>query len=279
MGFNSRGLDYVVERLRERAGRPGIVGLNLGKNRETDDAAVDYEKGIRATANLVSYLVINVSSPNTPGLRDLQRRATLESLLSRLIAVRDATNPRTPLLVKIAPDLSPDDCEDIAAVALGCGINGIIVSNTTTDRSHLRSRSSREEGGLSGVPLFRSSTQVLAQIFVSTKGQVPLIGVGGISSAADAYEKICAGASLVQLYTALAFRGPMLVSEIKWELVELLRANGFSSVRQAVGSRSIVWTNVDERRYSESLGHTTASHDREQKTARMGSELSALSGV
>jgi dihydroorotate dehydrogenase len=282
MGFNSRGLAYVLDRLRIRTGRPGIVGLNLGKNRETEDAAADYEEGIRATANLVSYLVINVSSPNTPGLRDLQRRATLEGLLSRLISVRDAANPRTPLLVKIAPDLSPAECEDVASVALSCGINGIVVSNTTTDRPHVTSRTSQQEGGLSGVPLFHKSTQVLARIFALTGGRIPLIGVGGIGSAADAFEKICAGASLVQIYTALAFRGPMLVSEIKWGLVELLTANGFSSVQQAVGARSAAWISAGERPYSGFLTdqvsgklHVTSSTNR----CRLASEVSSVSGI
>jgi dihydroorotate dehydrogenase len=180
----------------------------------------------------------------------LQRRATFERLLSRLISVRDASNPHTPLLVKIAPDLSPDECEDIASVALSSGIDGIVVSNTTTDRPHVTSRSSKQEGGLSGIPLFQRSTQVLARIFVLTKGRVPLIGVGGIASAADAYEKICAGASLVQLYSAVSFRGPMLVSEIRWGLAELLTANGFSSIQQAVGTRSTAWMSSGEHPYS-----------------------------
>lgn len=248
MGFNSRGLPYVLERLRARSGRQGIIGLNLGKNRETEDAAVDYAVGIRDAGNLVSYLVVNVSSPNTPGLRDLQRRAPFEQLLGRLITIRDATNARTPLLVKIAPDLSPEECEDIASVALEYGINGIIISNTTTDRpKSLTSRTANELGGLSGKPLFDKSTQLLARIYVLTEGKMPLIGVGGVATAADAYEKICAGASLVQLYTGLAFHGPMLVAEIKTGLADLLKANGFSSVRQAVGTRSAAWMGTNAR--------------------------------
>jgi dihydroorotate dehydrogenase len=248
MGFNSCGLIEVLKRLRRRQGRSGIIGLNLGKNRETEDAGADYEEGIRSAADLVTYLVINVSSPNTPGLRDLQRRAPLETLLRRLIVARNATKPNTPLLVKIAPDLSFDECRDIVSVAIECKINGIIISNTTTDRQpSLKSPETKEEGGLSGKPLFEKATKLLAQIYTLTKGQLPLIGVGGIASAADAYEKICAGANLIQLYTALAFQGPMLVSKIKWGLADLLKANGFSSVQAAVGSRSAAWIEASGR--------------------------------
>jgi dihydroorotate dehydrogenase len=247
MGFNSCGLSEVCGRLRARRGRVGIIGLNLGKNRETEDDVSDYEEGIRRAAGLVSYFVINVSSPNTPGLRDLQRRAPLEKLLQRVVAARDTTTPTTPLLVKIAPDLSFDECKDIAAVARESRVDGIIVSNTTTDHSGLKSPARMEEGGLSGKPLFERSTKLLAQIYTLTQGQLPLIGVGGIASAADAYEKICAGASLVQVYTAVAFNGPMLISEIKWGLAEILATRGFSSVRAAVGSRSAAWVAASEQ--------------------------------
>lgn len=242
MGFNSCGLGPVIERLKARTDLPGIVGLNLGKNRETVDAAVDYETGICAAANLVDYFVVNISSPNTPGLRDLQRRAPLQELLGRLIAVREAVSPRTPLLVKIAPDLTQAQCEDIASVALECGLSGIVVSNTTVDRPPgLRSHYAREEGGLSGAPLFKKSTEILAHMHILTRGKLTLIGVGGVSSALGAYEKICAGASLVQLYTGVAFQGPMLVSKIKWGLAELLKEDGFSSIQEAIGTRSATW--------------------------------------
>ncbi|HEV2335327.1 MAG TPA: quinone-dependent dihydroorotate dehydrogenase [Stellaceae bacterium] len=246
MGFNSCGLSEVCNRLRARQGRQGIIGLNLGKNRETEDDASDYEEGIRRAAGLVSYFVVNVSSPNTPGLRDLQRRAPLEQLLQRVVAARDATSAATPLLVKIAPDLSLSECKDVATVARKSGIDGIIISNTTTDHSGLKSSARTEDGGLSGRPLFERSTKLLAQMYTLTEGQLPLIGVGGVTSAADAYEKICAGASLVQVYTALAFNGPMLVSRIKWGLAEILAAKGFSSVQAAVGSRSATWAATSE---------------------------------
>jgi dihydroorotate dehydrogenase len=251
MGFNSCGLPEVIQRLQARSQCTGIVGLNLGKNRATEDAAADYEEGIRKAAGLVNYLVVNVSSPNTPGLRDLQHRSVFEDLLKRLIVARDKTGMKTPLLVKIAPDLSDQECEDIASISLSVNIDGIIISNTTIERlPNLRSSASREDGGLSGEPLFERSTKLLARVYTLTRGRLPLIGVGGVATPAQAYEKICAGASLVQLYTALAFQGPMLVSKIKLGLADLLRANGFSSVEAAVGAKSAAWSNASSGSHS-----------------------------
>jgi dihydroorotate dehydrogenase len=236
MGFNSGGLNTVVRRLTERR-RLGIVGVNLGKNRETSDAAADYIECVRRVAGLADYLVVNVSSPNTPGLRDLQARAVLDTLLRQLLAARDETGSRAPLLVKIAPDLSSEERRDIAAVALATQIDGIVVANTTVARPPgLRSAAAAETGGLSGRPLFEPSTALLAEMFRLTEGRLPLIGVGGVASAADAYAKIRAGASLVQLYTALVFAGPGLLGRIKSGLAALLRRDGFASVTEAVGA-------------------------------------------
>ena len=236
MGFNSSGLDAVVSRLVRRAHR-AIVGVNLGKNRDSSDAAADYIEGIRRTAKFANYIVINISSPNTPGLRDLQRRDTLEGLLTRFLQARETTGHRVPLLVKIAPDLTPAECEDVASVALALGIDGIIASNTTVTRpAGLVGRHAREPGGLSGRPLFARSTALLADMYRLTQGKLPLIGVGGIATAADAYEKLRAGACLVQLYTGLVFAGPKLVAEIKRGLAELLRADGFASISDAIGT-------------------------------------------
>jgi dihydroorotate dehydrogenase len=235
MGFNSGGLDRVVERLGRRR-RSGIVGVNLGINRDSSDAAADYELGIR-TARFADYLVINVSSPNTPGLRQLQRRASLETLLHPLLRAREETARRVPLLVKIAPDLTTAEREDIASVALGTGIDGLIVSNTTVDRpAGLASEHAQEAGGLSGRPLFASSTELLGDMYRLTHGRLPLIGVGGISSGSDAYTKVRAGASLIQLYTGLVFQGPRLVGRIKLELAELLQRDGYTSIADAVGA-------------------------------------------
>jgi dihydroorotate dehydrogenase len=234
LGFNSSGLDRVVGRLEARRGNGGIVGVNIGRNRDSADAVADYAEGVRRTAARASYLVVNVSSPNTPGLRDLQARAVLEDLLRRLLTVRAETGASVPLLVKIAPDLSPEERADIAAVALATGIDGIVVANTTVARPPgLRSR---EAGGLSGRPLFAPSTALLGEMYRLTEGRLPLIGVGGVASAADAYAKIRAGATLVQLYTAFVFAGPALLGQIKTGLAELLRSDGFASVSEAVGA-------------------------------------------
>jgi len=236
LGFNSGGLDGVVTRLSVRT-RRGIVGVNLGKNRDSTDPIADYAEGVRRTAALADYLVVNVSSPNTPGLRDLQARETLETLLRALVAARAETGASPPLLLKIAPDLVAEERADIAAVALATGIDGIIVSNTTIARPKgLTSPLAGEAGGLSGRPLFAPSTAMLADLYRLTGGRLPLIGVGGVASAADAYGKIRAGASLVQLYTALVFAGPALLQQIKTDLAKRLRRDGFASVTEAIGA-------------------------------------------
>ena len=253
MGFNSGGLDAAVERLRRRR-QTGIVGVNLGKNRDSGDAVADYSEGIRRASEVADYLVVNVSSPNTPGLRDLQRRASLQSLLVPLLRARDESRRPVPLLVKIAPDLTSEEREDIASIALAAGVDGLIVSNTTVDRpASLASRYAIEPGGLSGRPLFASSTALLADMYRLTQGRLPLIGVGGVGSAAEAYQKIRAGACLVQLYTALVFAGPGLVTDIKKGLAELLRADGFACVAEAVGAPA-----APTDGYSESLGAAEA---------------------
>jgi dihydroorotate dehydrogenase len=236
LGFNSEGLDRVARRL-ARSPRRGVLGLNLGANRDSADPAADYEAGIRGSVGLADYLVVNVSSPNTPGLRDLQRRAALEALLARLLAARDATGRKTPLLLKIAPDLAPAERRDIAIVACAAGIDGLVVANTTLARpAGLESGNAGEGGGLSGRPLFAASTALLAEIYRLTAGRLPLVGVGGVASAGDAYAKIRAGASLVELYTALVFAGPALVARIVRDLALLLAADGFASVADAVGA-------------------------------------------
>ncbi len=239
LGFNNGGLEAARRRLsafrKSGAGRGGVVGVNLGKNKETADAAGDYVLGAAALGPLADYLVVNVSSPNTPGLRALQGRGELESLLGRVIAA--LPDPAPPLLLKIAPDLTEEDKADIAAVCLDLGVSGIIATNTTIARpDSLKGAARGEAGGLSGKPLFEASTAVLRDLYRLTEGKLPLIGVGGVTSGADAYRKIRAGASLVQLYTALIYRGPGLVPRIKTELARLLREDGFDSVSAAVGA-------------------------------------------
>lgn len=236
MGFNNDGLDVVAERLRSRQSG-GIIGVNLGKNKDSDDAVADYTAGIRAMVTLADYLVVNVSSPNTPGLRALQGRKPLRELLQAVLAARTETTPDNPppLLLKIAPDLTEEDKADIAEVALETCIDGLIATNTTIERPPGLD-GGNESGGLSGKPLFEPSTRVLSDMYRLTQGRLPLIGVGGISSGDDAYAKIRAGASLVQLYTALVYQGPGLVNRIKRRLVELLKADGFSNISEAIGA-------------------------------------------
>jgi dihydroorotate dehydrogenase len=237
LGFNSGGLDRAIARLAARQGRPGIVGVNLGKNRDSADAASDYAEGVRRAAPLADYLVVNVSSPNTPGLRELQRRAPLDALIQRLLAARRASGAEPPLLVKIAPDLTPEERADIAAIALSSGIDGLVIGNTTVERPPgLRSAAAHEAGGLSGPPLLVRSTMLLADMYRATGGRVRLVGVGGVASAADAYAMIRAGASLVQLYTALVYAGPLVASRINRGLAALVREDGLSSIAEAIGA-------------------------------------------
>ncbi|HEY4545611.1 MAG TPA: quinone-dependent dihydroorotate dehydrogenase [Pedomonas sp.] len=235
MGFNNDGLDAVKARLEARKGRPGIIGGNVGANKDSEDRIADYVTAIQGILGLVSYITINISSPNTPGLRALQSRESLAELINRCIEARGAD--KTPMLVKVAPDLVEADVEDIAAVALESGIDGLIVSNTTITRPEtLRSAHKAETGGLSGAPLFEASTEMLRRFHAKVGHQMPLIGVGGIASGADAYAKIRAGASLVQLYSSLVYEGPGLVARIKTDLAKLLRRDGFASVQEAVGA-------------------------------------------
>lgn len=239
MGFNNAGLAPFAAKLTKRRGRPGIVGANLGKNRDTADATADYCTGVRSLGALSDYIVINVSSPNTPGLRDLQRRSALRHIIDEVTAARDGLpeERRPPLLVKVAPDLTPDEIEDIADTALATKVDGLIISNTTVARPpELRSANAPEPGGLSGAPLFEPSTTRLRAFYRLLGGRIPLIGAGGIGSGEQAYAKIRAGASLVQLYTALVYQGPGLVAEIKRDLAALLRRDGFASVAAAVGA-------------------------------------------
>lgn len=243
LGFNNRGLEAAAARL-EALKRPrrGPIGVNVGANRDSPDPIVDYASVIRRLANLADYFVINVSSPNTPGLRDLQAASQLIQVveLAKGALADGRTNrdgPPPPILVKVAPDLEEEEKERIARVASEVGIDGLIVTNTTVWRPPgLESPNRDEAGGLSGSPLFDLSTQVLFDLYRLTEGRIPIIGVGGISSGEDAYKKIRAGASLVQLYTALIFEGPRLVGRINEDLAALLSADGFGSVAEAVGA-------------------------------------------
>jgi dihydroorotate dehydrogenase len=238
LGFNSQGADRALRRVARRARRGGIVGINIGANKDSSDRIGDYVRLIERFAPIASYITINVSSPNTPGLRNLQQASALGDLLARVIearahTTRDATPP--PLLLKIAPDLSLDELDDIVDVARALRIDGMIVGNTTIGRppSLRESARGKEAGGLSGRPLFSLSTRMLAESYVRVENAFPLIGVGGIESGAAALAKIRAGATLLQLYSALVFRGLGLVAEIKGALVDAVareRRDGLSDL-------------------------------------------------
>lgn len=242
-GFNSDGHEVVYENLKDARSKCGggvILGVNLGKNKLSEDAIRDYVEGVKKFSGLADYLVINISSPNTPGLRTMQNKTTLHILLTEVLKARSSL-PKTdqkPIMVKLAPDLSDDDLQEIIAVIRSkeCAVDGLIVSNTTIERpSSLKSPNAVQLGGLSGQPLSQRSTQLVAKVYQWTEGKIPIIGVGGIFSGRDAYNKILAGASAVQLYTAFVYHGPPIVIRIKQELEQLLKADGYNSVQEAVG--------------------------------------------
>jgi dihydroorotate dehydrogenase len=241
LGFNSEGHAVAHARLAARADRGGIVGVNVGANKTSADRAGDYVSGIRAFADVASYFTINISSPNTPGLRDLQQAAALDDLLARVTEARDelsALHGRKPLLLKIAPDLTAEDLDDVVRVARARAVDGMIIGNTTIERPPtLQSPEAREAGGLSGRPLFELSTKMLAATYLRVEGQFPLIGVGGIDGPDTAFAKIEAGASLLQIYSVLVFEGPGLIKEIHDGLAEAIRLSG-RGLPDLVGSRA-----------------------------------------
>ncbi len=228
-----------------RSAQGGIVGVNIGANKDSTDRAADYVAGIEAFADVASFFTVNVSSPNTPGLRDLQQAAALDDLLARVLDARDAyaaAGPRRPVLLKIAPDVALGDLDDVVRVARTRGVDGMIVSNTTISRpDSLRDDARRENGGLSGAPLFSLSTRMLAQTFVRVEGQFPLVGVGGVDSPEAAWAKIEAGATLVQLYSALVYEGLGLVARIKEGLVAHMKSRRLHQIGPAIGSGVNDW--------------------------------------
>ncbi|MDF2140131.1 quinone-dependent dihydroorotate dehydrogenase [Paenirhodobacter sp. CAU 1674] len=239
-GFNNEGMEPITARLAARpAGIP--VGLNLGANKDSADRAADFARVLAHAGPHLDFATVNVSSPNTEKLRDLQGKEALAALLSGVIAARAGLAQPIPVFLKIAPDLSPAELEDLAEVALSSGIDGIIATNTTLARDGLKCADAHQPGGLSGAPLFEKSTRVLAQLSRLTAGKLPLIGVGGIGSAEQAYEKIRAGASAVQLYTAMVFGGLSLAADVARGLDALLARDGFTSVAEAVGTGRERW--------------------------------------
>jgi dihydroorotate dehydrogenase len=241
MGFNNGGLDPFATRLSARKGRGGIVGANIGANKDATDRIQDYVTGLTRLWGLSDYFTANISSPNTPGLRALQTKAALEELLGRIAEARASLKAQSgrdyPIFLKVAPDLEDGEVEAIVETVVRAGLDAIIVSNTTIARPEtLKSPLAGESGGLSGAPLLEASTTVLKRFHAAAAGRVALIGAGGIASGADAYAKIRAGAQAVQLYSALVYGGPGLVVRIKRELAARLRADGFAAVQDAVGA-------------------------------------------
>ncbi len=240
LGFNNEGQEAALARLKQRP--PGIMGVNIGAGRDSSDRIADYVLGIERMGPIASYLTVNISSPNTPGLRDLQAPEALDALLKRVQAARGALAKKPPLLVKLAPDLADADLPDVIGVIVANGVDGIVVSNTTLMRDGLKDATfARETGGLSGRPLFTRATRMLAQVYKLTGGKLPLVGVGGIDSGETAVAKIEAGASLLQLYTGLVFEGPRLIGHIKQALIAAIERAGAHDLKPLIGSRADDW--------------------------------------
>ncbi|MEQ9695145.1 quinone-dependent dihydroorotate dehydrogenase [Shimia sp. SDUM112013] len=239
-GFNNDGMEAIAARLAQRP-KEAVIGLNLGANKDSDDRAGDFAKVLAHCGTHLDFATVNVSSPNTEKLRDLQGKAALSALLAGVMDARDGLDRKIPVFLKIAPDLSDAELVEIAEVAIDSKLDAVITTNTTLDRTGLKSHHKDEMGGLSGAPLFEKSTRVLARMSQLTEGKMPLVGVGGISNAEQAYAKICAGASAVQLYTALVYGGLSLTEEIIRGLDALLEQDGFANVTDAVGSKREDW--------------------------------------
>ena len=241
LGFNSKGIENVrknLSKIQNPYFNNKIIGINLGKNKDSTDDIKDYLYGIEELGNFSSYITINISSPNTKGLRDLQLRGNIEKLIKEIIKKREEISiiNKKPILIKISPDLNDDQLRDIALISLANGIDGLILTNTTINRPDiLKSKSKLKIGGLSGKPIFEISNTILKKMYNLTNGQIPLIGVGGISSGSDCYEKLKSGASLIQLYTALVYQGPELISNMKNELVYLIKTEGYKKVSEVIG--------------------------------------------
>jgi dihydroorotate dehydrogenase len=240
LGFNNEGQEMALFGLMDRP--QGILGVNIGAGRDSEDRIADYVSGIERMAPVASYLTVNISSPNTPGLRDLQAPDALDALLKRVQAARASLTTRPPLLVKLAPDLADEDLPEIVGVIVANGVDGIVVSNTTLARYGLKDASfARETGGLSGRPLFVRSTRMLARVYRLTEGKLPLVGVGGIDSSETALTKIAAGASLIQLYTGLVFEGLGLIERIKQALLKAIEQAKADSLAPLIGRRAEEW--------------------------------------
>jgi dihydroorotate dehydrogenase len=237
LGFNSKGAEKVKLKLKNRQ-KIGVLGVNIGANKDSDNMMDDYIYGLKTFYKIADYITINISSPNTPNLRKLQQKQNIRELLN-LISAEKPINCNLPILLKISPDINQTELSDIIEAAIDSKIDGLIISNTTIDKSMVgKIKNSHQDGGLSGKPLFNLSTRLLAKAYTISEGKIPLIGVGGISNGYDAFLKIKAGASLIQLYTGLVFQGPHVAINIKKELSTLLKEQGFNSIKEIVGIES-----------------------------------------
>ena len=238
LGFNNVGAEKVLQNVEkyDLVNETGLLGINVGKNLDSKEPLNDYVKLIKIFNKKSSYITINVSSPNTPGLRDLEKKSNLDKLVKRISSFRRKNSINIPFFLKIDPDLSNEELKDISDIVLSSTIDGVIISNTSIQRSNqLINKHANEKGGISGLPLKKKSNKVLKDFYNLTNGKIPLIGVGGISNGTDVYERILNGASLIQFYTSLIYKGPSIVSSIKEELVYLLKKDNYKSVNQAVG--------------------------------------------
>ena len=244
LGFNNKGAIYAEKKLKKlklNSLSKGIVGINIGKNKDSQNYLDDYNYCLRKLGPLAHYVTINISSPNTPGLRDIQNRGQIEKLVHNLNNQKNKlpTLENTPIFFKISPDLDEEQIRDIALISLANNIDGLIISNSSIDRPNtLKSIYKNEIGGLSGKPIFLKSTLMLKKMYTLTNGQIPLIGVGGVSNALECYEKIKAGASLVQFYTSLTYGGPKIINQILMELIILLKTDGFKNIKDAIGKNT-----------------------------------------
>ena len=234
MGFNNRGQLEAFQRLLDCTHMHGVIGVNVGANKDSKDRIADYAAGVRAMAPVAKYLTINISSPNTPGLRQLQDEGALKALLEAVNEARPKDGP--PIFLKVAPDLGEGEPDQIVRVAMSQGVDAIIVANTTVSRPALKSRFACEQGGLSGAPLKPLALKALRDFRAASGGEIPLIGVGGIATADDAWERVRAGASLVQLYSAMVYEGPHIATRIARGLAERLKRAGYSNIAEAVGT-------------------------------------------